>query len=82
MSDVDEAFARSGCAVPGDKKLNAHNLRVWRDAWAAATREAAGEIERLRKIEDASRNLVQQKGRNHTQQAYDGLDALIKEGTQ
>lgn len=42
MSDVDEAFARSGCAVPGDAKLNAHNRRVWRDAWAA------GEVERLR----------------------------------
>lgn len=74
MSDVDEAFTRSGCAVPGDQKLNAHNLRVWRDAWAA------GEIDRLRKIEDAATNLVKQKGRHHTQQAYERLAALIQGG--
>lgn len=37
------------------------------------------EIERLRKIESAARNLVAQKGRHHTEQAYEQLAALIKD---
>lgn len=35
------------------------------------------EIERLRKIEAAAKNLVAQKGRHHTQQAYERLAALL-----
>ena len=37
------------------------------------------EIERLRKIESAARNLVAQKGRHHTEQAYEQLAALIND---
>lgn len=38
---------------------------------------AVGEIERLREIESAARNLVDQKGRHHTEQAYGRLTALV-----
>lgn len=38
---------------------------------------AANEIDRLRKIEAAARNLVAQKGRHHTEQAYQRLAALL-----
>jgi hypothetical protein len=37
----------------------------------------SGEIERLREIEAAARNLVVQKGRHHTQQAYERLAGLV-----
>ena len=35
------------------------------------------EIARLRKIEAAAKNLVAQKGRHHTEQAYQRLAALV-----
>ena len=37
----------------------------------------SSEIARLRKIEAAAKNLVQQKGRHHTEQAYQRLAALV-----
>ncbi len=39
--------------------------------------EAADEIERLRKIEAAARNLVAVKGRHHTDQAYKHLEGVL-----
>lgn len=39
--------------------------------------KATAEILRLRKIEAAARNLVAQKGRHHTEQAYQRLAALV-----
>lgn len=39
--------------------------------------EAANELDRLHKIEDAARNLVAQKGGYNTQQAYERLSALL-----
>jgi len=38
-----------------------------------------GEIDRLRAVEAAARNLVAQKGRHHTQVAYERLAALLPE---
>lgn len=43
----------------------------------ASLTEATAEILRLRKIEAAARNLVMQKGRHHTEQAYARLAALM-----
>lgn len=37
----------------------------------------SSEMKRLRKIEEAARNLVKQKGRHHTQQAYEWLAELV-----
>lgn len=39
---------------------------------------AADEIERLRKIESAAKNLLAVKGRHHTEQAYKALEELLK----
>ena len=39
---------------------------------------AADEIERLRKIEAAARNLLSVKGRHHTEQAYKRLEEALK----
>ena len=40
--------------------------------------EAADEIPRLRKIEAAAKNLIAQKGRHHTEQAYKLLEESLK----
>ena len=42
-----------------------------------ALTNATVEILRLRTIENAARNLVAQKGRHHTRQAYERLAALV-----
>ena len=39
-------------------------------------------MKRLRKIEEAARNLVKQKGRHHTQQAYERLAELVAPNNQ
>lgn len=42
-------------------------------------REAADEIEKLRRIRDAAQNLLTVKGRHHTEQAYKMLEEVMKE---
>jgi hypothetical protein len=39
---------------------------------------AADEIEHLRKVEEAARNLLSVKGRHHTEQAYKRLEDALK----
>lgn len=38
------------------------------------------EVARLRRIEEAARNLVRQKGRYNTEQAYNRLTEVLNEG--
>jgi len=59
-------------------------LYGWKDACvdAAIKRTEAvsrQEIDRLRMIEAAAKNLITQKGRHNTQKAYEQLAALVKQ---
>ena len=47
------------------------------EGWEVVT-EAIDEIERLRLIETAARNLIAQKGRHNTEIAYKKLEEVLK----
>ncbi len=56
--------------------MNAHPVDAL--AWANVSAEMVDEIERLREIESAAKNLVAQKGRHNTQIAYERLVEVLK----
>ena len=50
----------------------------FKDRVSDVHREALAEIEHLRKIEEAAKNLIAVKGRHHSEMAYKRLEDVLK----
>jgi hypothetical protein len=83
MKDFEAAMRRNGCNPPersswggGIGYTSARDADRY-DGWRMAQEAAAEELQRLRAIDAATRNLVKAKGRYHTEQAYKALSELL-----